>query len=411
MLDYIYSELNKPTKMVVWDLGRRCNYDCSYCTGWMHSTTAPFNSFEKYKKTADFIDKYWKIYDDFHRVDRNWTCKISFTGGEPAVNPAFYDLVPYLREKYPYMELNLTTNGTWSKRRGQFLLDHMNTITVSYHCEGTDKQKALVRENLLFLKENQARKKMSKVNVMMHADYFDECVDLIENFLKPNEIPYIPRTIGDDNKFKSEWFEDVDGKMRRTTQVYEKDQMQYIKMHWQSKNEQVTRIPIKDVQLRKPPAISLDDDGLVRKMGRMCCGGRCMTVKNDGKEDDVMFIEQSNFKDYHCMVNWFFLHIEEDKDAVYHHQTCMAKIEGTPMPDVDLSKFTKEKATDRKGPICSLTKSDDYLEWLQAQFDAGRTPTVVCPNSYCGCGICVPKAKDMSDFRNITNKYIFSGQL
>ncbi len=50
MLDYIYSDAKKPLKMIVWDLGRRCNFDCTYCTGWMHSTTAPFNDFEEYKK-------------------------------------------------------------------------------------------------------------------------------------------------------------------------------------------------------------------------------------------------------------------------------------------------------------------------------------------------------------------------
>ena len=49
-IDYIYSDEKLPTKMIVWDLGRRCNFDCSYCTGWMHSTTAPFNSLEKYKE-------------------------------------------------------------------------------------------------------------------------------------------------------------------------------------------------------------------------------------------------------------------------------------------------------------------------------------------------------------------------
>ena len=430
MLDYIYSELNKPTKMVVWDLGRRCNYDCTYCTGWMHSTTAPMNNFERYKKTADFIDSYWKIYSDFHRNDRDWTCKISFTGGEPAINPAFYDLVPYLKEKYPYMELNLTTNGTWGKRKGQFILDTMNSITVSYHCEGTQKQKDLVRDNLLFVRKNIKNKNKMKVNVMMHMDYWDECVDLIENFLKPNDIPYIPRTIGDDVKFKSEWFEDVDGNMRRTSHVYQPDERDYIKNHWNRKNKEVSHtlskkkeviIPISSIKktIAQEKEITHSDlksieikpvDGYASKMGRMCCGGRCMTVKDDGKINDAMFINQSNFKGYNCMVNWFFLHIEEDKDAVYHHQTCMAKLKGSPEVDVDLSMFTTEKATDTRGPITSISGSQKYLDWLQSEFDKGKTPTIVCPNNHCGCGICIPKAKDDSDFKMIANKYIFSGE-
>jgi molybdenum cofactor biosynthesis enzyme MoaA len=243
MIDYIYSDANKPLKMIVWDLGRRCNFDCTYCTGWMHSTTAPFNDFEEYKKTAEFIHKYYSLYKKYHKVD--WDVMISFTGGEPAINPAFYKLVPYLKENYPYMKLNLTTNGAWSKNRGQFLLDNMNSITVSYHCEGTDKQKALVRDNLLWVRENIPDPHKLKVNVMMHMDYFDETVDLIENFLKPNDIRYIPRTIGDDAKFRSKWFKDMDGNMRRTSHVYTPDQLDYIKNHWNTKNKEVEEARVK----------------------------------------------------------------------------------------------------------------------------------------------------------------------
>lgn len=236
MLDYIYSEESNPQQMIVWDLGRRCNFDCTYCTAWMHSTTAPFNTFEEYKKTAEFIHKYYSLYSKY-RKDK-WTCKISFTGGEPAVNPAFYKLIVYLRETYPYMKLNLTTNGAWNTGRGKLLLENIHSITVSYHCEGTPKQKALVRDNLLWIRENIGNNNWRlKVNVMMHMDYFDETVDLIENFLKPNDIRYIPRTIGDDGKFRTQWFKDMDGAMRRTSHTYTSDQLDYIKNHWNEKNK------------------------------------------------------------------------------------------------------------------------------------------------------------------------------
>lgn len=102
-LDYIYSDQGNPVMMIVWDLGRRCNYDCTYCTSWMHSTTSPFNDFEQYKKTAQFIDKYYSIYSKHHR--ENWKLMISFTGGEPAVNPAFFDLLLYLKRKLSLHEV------------------------------------------------------------------------------------------------------------------------------------------------------------------------------------------------------------------------------------------------------------------------------------------------------------------
>tara|TARA_B110000503_G_scaffold11000_1_gene14936 strand:+ start:175 stop:1659 length:1485 start_codon:yes stop_codon:yes gene_type:complete len=467
-VEYIYSDIKQPLKMVVWDLGRRCNFDCTYCTGWMHSTTAPMNKFEQYKRTADFIDKYYKIYSKNHAKD--WKITVSFTGGEPAINPDFYKLLPYLKENYPYLKLNLTTNGTWSRRKGQFLLENLNSITVSYHCEGNDKQKQLVRDNLKWVREQIGDQKWKlRVNVMMHMEYFDECVDLIENFLKPNDINYIPRTVGDDGKYRSEWFKDADGAMRRTSHIYTSEQQSYIKNHWNAKNAEVANvkkpavaslskntstpaestIDIKsngvtqtaskssEIEIKSlskntstPAESTIDiksngvtqtaskssnieiksdaEDGHVNKLGRMCCGGRCMTVKQDGKVTDAMFINQTNFQGFSCMVNWFFLHIEEDRDAVYHHQTCMARFSDAPKPELDKSKFGDivNKFHDTKGPICTLSNYEPYLEWLETKFSSGSTPTITCPNTYCGCGICVVKAKDKSDFVSIANKYV-----
>lgn len=454
-LDYIYSDQKGPIKMVVWDLGRRCNYDCSYCTSWMHSTTSPFNDLEQYKRTAHFIHKYFSIYAKHHR--ENWTLMISFTGGEPAINPAFFDLLIFLKETYPYMKLNLTTNGTWNERRGRFLLDHLDSITVSYHCEGTEKQKNLVRNNLVWVQDAIKDKNKLKVNVMMHQFYFDECVDLIENVLKPHNIKYIPRVVGDDAKFKSVWFKDHDGVMRRTSHTYTESQLDYLKNHWNTKNKEAETARVSNIKVdnfEPSNAIVVEDlvstayekddsplinkplqestksstivespiaiikpmkienkvtDGYARKMGRMCCGGRCMTVKQGGEIKDAAFIEQSNFKGYNCMINWFFLHIEEDKNAVYHHQTCMAKLPNTPQVEIDMIKFTNSSFTNEVGPITSLTESDNYLAWLETQFENGRTPTIVCPNTHCGCGICITKAKTETDFREIANKFIKIG--
>lgn len=410
-LDYIYSDVNSPNKVIVWDLGKRCNYDCTYCTAWMHSKTAAFNKFSQYKKTADFIDSYNKLYELSHK--QKFRTTISFTGGEPAINPDFYQLVPYLRENYPYMYLNLTTNGTWSKRRGQFLLDHMHSITVSYHCEGTTKQKNLIRDNLLWVKKNIKDDWRLKVNVMMHVDYFDECVDLIENFLKPNDIRYIPRTIGDDNRYKSKWFKDEDGMMRRTSHVYTTEQQNYIKNHWDKKNEEAALTSDGTKQ-----EIKIDDDkndGHIQKMGRMCCGGRCMTIKDSetGNVTDAAFIQQNNFKGWQCMINYFFLHIEEDKDAIYHHQTCMAKLDGTPEVKLDPSKFGNfyNDFTEQTGPICSISESDKYLEWLEEKIYNGEDLIITCPNTHCGCGICIAKAKNTDDFKNIASNYINIRQL
>ena len=378
-MTYIYSDEGNPTRVIVWDLGRRCNFDCSYCTAWMHSTTAPFNQFEKLKKTADFIDQYVAIYQMYEK--KPFRNLISFTGGEPAVNPAFYELVPYLKERLPDYNLSLTTNGTWSKRRGQFLLDNMDSITVSYHAEGAKKLKDLCMDNIDWLHEQGGK---VRVNVMMHMDHWDECVSICA-YLKLRGIKYTPRVIGDDGRQDTDWRIDDDGQKRRTSHHYTADQLDYIKNHFGGKST------------KKPK------DGLATKLGRMCCGGRCMSTD----QGDTMFIEQTNFKGYNCMVNWFFLHIEEDRDAIYHHQTCRAKFTEAPQERFDELLYSKGLITEKTGPIARISNYIPYLMWLENEFALGNRPTMVCPNSYCGCGICIGKASTDETFDWIKSKYIY----
>lgn len=154
--------------------------------------------------------------------------------------------------------------------------------------------------------------------------------------------------------------------------------------------------------------IKISEDGLARKMGRMCCGGRCMTVKKNEEVFDSMFIEQSNFKDYDCMINWFFLHIEEDRDTIYHHQTCMARFPDAPKPNLDPMKVGKSinKFTDNIGPIATISESDLYLQWLDNKLSSNSDLTMKCPNTHCGCGICIPKAQNSENFNFIKQKFI-----
>jgi MoaA/NifB/PqqE/SkfB family radical SAM enzyme len=84
---------------VEWNLGKRCNYDCSYCPAAIHDNTSPHTDIEILKKTIDKLQTLGK------------PIRLSFTGGEPCVHPKFQELITYARYKN-ISWISVTTNGT-----------------------------------------------------------------------------------------------------------------------------------------------------------------------------------------------------------------------------------------------------------------------------------------------------------
>jgi organic radical activating enzyme len=84
---------------VEWNLGKRCNYDCSYCPSEIHDNTSPHTNIEILKATVDKL------------VSLGKSIRLSFTGGEPTVHPDFRELVTYCKFK-GIRWISVTTNGT-----------------------------------------------------------------------------------------------------------------------------------------------------------------------------------------------------------------------------------------------------------------------------------------------------------
>jgi MoaA/NifB/PqqE/SkfB family radical SAM enzyme len=84
---------------IEWNLGKRCNYDCSYCPSEIHDNSSPHTDIELLKRTVDQMVK----------LDK--PIRLSFTGGEPCVHPKFKELVAYCKAK-GVTWISVTTNGT-----------------------------------------------------------------------------------------------------------------------------------------------------------------------------------------------------------------------------------------------------------------------------------------------------------
>ena len=380
MYDTIDSEQNK--HMLTWDLGPRCNFDCTYCHSGMHDNYSKHAPFEELKETLEFIDEYYSLYSQWHKNPMKGS--IVFTGGEPTTNPSFYKLIELIKAEYPSYRISLTTNGSWDKRRLSLINDICNYVTVSYHTEGKPSLKKKVVENILALykiKPNDMR-----VNVMMHSgdDNFKECQDLIHNVLEPNGIKFVPRIIGerlDDKKFV-----DPNNKSRRKVHEYTNEQRDYMQSFWNNTNGKVaktkTTIALENIPNKKT---------VLRKMGRGCCGNIDLDIKTSGVWDKTRFLPNTQFEGWKCLVNWYFLHIEQGNDVIYHHQTCRTNLES------------------EIGPIGTLSEKHKIIDKLKAYMAKGELPYITCPRSHCGCGICAPKAKHEDDSLALWNKRISPG--
>lgn len=171
---------------VEWNLGKRCNYDCSYCPDSIHDNYSPHTPIDILERTVDRLCALGK------------PLRISLTGGEPAVHPDIEDLFDYFKRKGVFW-VNLTTNGT---RPAKWYLDNemfFNHLVFSLHFEH-DWQRILRTINEFY----DATERDFFVNVMAHHDHMADVRFVVER-LKDVGIRYAVRRIrwteGDHNIF------------------------------------------------------------------------------------------------------------------------------------------------------------------------------------------------------------------
>ncbi len=67
--------------MITWDIGRRCNFDCTYCESTRHDTVSPPTPKHNLEHTLKFIQDYTLLYNQPNAI-------LAYCG-EPTVNPEF----------------------------------------------------------------------------------------------------------------------------------------------------------------------------------------------------------------------------------------------------------------------------------------------------------------------------------
>lgn len=165
------STRNQDTFWIHWNLSKRCNYNCSYCSDALHDMTSPHHSLKYLISVANKIKK--NIPDKKIRI---W-----FTGGEPTANPNFLEFCKYLKEN-EVTHIGLNSNGSRNVKYHTELIKYVNKIQLSSHFEFMDIDKFL--ENL----ESLPKKNVS-LNLMAEPEHWDKVKRLV-GFCEQRGINY-----------------------------------------------------------------------------------------------------------------------------------------------------------------------------------------------------------------------------
>lgn len=111
---------------IEWNLGKRCNYDCSYCGSDIHDRSSPHLSLEVIEKTVKQIASVAK--------SQGKECRISLTGGEPFAHPKIIEILKIIKEN-GINKISVTTNGSVPLKKYEESLPYINYYIFSYHFE------------------------------------------------------------------------------------------------------------------------------------------------------------------------------------------------------------------------------------------------------------------------------------
>ena len=156
---------------IEWNLGKRCNYDCSYCPSSIHDNSSPHTDIEILKATVDKLATLGK------------PIRLSFTGGEPCVHPKFQELITYCRFK-DINWISVTTNGTLPYEFYRIL--PVDQYVFSLHLEYNWQR---VYSTISKLADKTTFKLIAQI--MCHHDHMDSAITLFARCL----ADHIPATL------------------------------------------------------------------------------------------------------------------------------------------------------------------------------------------------------------------------
>jgi len=176
-----------------WFLGKRCNFDCSYCSALEHDNHSGHVSFDAVESMVSQLKT--------HLKDKNKKFKMSITGGEPFVHPKILDIIDLIKQELSPEQFGFVTNGSVPLKKYERAIElGVTHITFSYHMERSDKERQRINStikavNRIFKSHVTAKPKSiddikaiknldtnATVNLMMLPDKLDEIKLVMQDF-------------------------------------------------------------------------------------------------------------------------------------------------------------------------------------------------------------------------------------
>ena len=156
---------------ITWNLGKRCNYDCSYCPPTVHDWVSPHHPVESIKSFVGKLDNWM--------AQQNKTFRMIMTGGEPMVHPDILEILKTIRTaKNCSDQLTMTTNGSLPIELYQKSLEWITNLTISLHLERSDQE---------------IQKKLDLI-VKLNSEFKDRWIS-VQIMCLPGKIQFIDKVI------------------------------------------------------------------------------------------------------------------------------------------------------------------------------------------------------------------------
>jgi MoaA/NifB/PqqE/SkfB family radical SAM enzyme len=168
----------------IWFIGKRCNYDCSYCSPFIHDN---YSLHIPYKDACVFVDHLSE-----YSLNLDKKIKFSISGGEPFIHPDFLKILEHINNKPNVTMLSVATNGSLPLDVYIKSAKYITNLTVSVHLEQNESVIKKTIEKIIEL--NKITTWFLNVNLMAVSGKLN-LIKKIEKNLKENKVKYVLRKI------------------------------------------------------------------------------------------------------------------------------------------------------------------------------------------------------------------------